>query len=586
MRRSSSRDATPDRSILQPAAHNHRLRNASLAALVALQIGAVLAMPAKAAEITVCPSGCDHSTIGAALSSATAGDVIQLRGGITYTENLVISKGITIQGPGPDELATIAGLGTWSTVAVETPALVALRNVRITGGTGTVISEDRYGGGVYINHENARVTIQSSWIVSNTVIGDGGGIYLDAGRLDLLDTVLSENVASLNGGGIFNDEGGVLNVERSEFYNNEAVLWTDPGAVLSNAGALFSRDEATILDSHFHDNRATTSGGAIVNRGRGVMTIRDTIIERNHTLDGGGIFNSNKLDFEGGSLNGNTATEFGGGLSSIGIATLTNITIDGNESAAGAGVYTRVGTAPRQDGEVVISGCSMIGNKAMSGAGRGGAIFAEREGDVTVELCTISDNEASRGAAMSEIDGQIEVSHSTVVNNRSSGSDVAVIDATGAGTIRFGNTFIHNPGSVNCSVRASSLGHNLDGDETCGLTRTGDISPRVVTILPLADNGGSSRTHALAAGSPAIDAGHPGLCLDRDQRGFAAPVDGDGDGTALCDIGSYEFGATADGATPSPGTGTAEPTPTPTPITTPGVLDKRIYLPKAVKNAG
>ncbi len=49
-------------------------------------------------------------------------------------------------------------------------------------------------------------------------------------------------------------------------------------------------------------------------------------------------------------------------------------------------------------------------------------------------------------------------------------------------------------------------------------------------------------------GYSAIDAGNPGGCKDKngsnlsaDQRDYPRPVDGDGDNTATCDIGAFEF---------------------------------------------
>jgi hypothetical protein len=46
-------------------------------------------------------------------------------------------------------------------------------------------------------------------------------------------------------------------------------------------------------------------------------------------------------------------------------------------------------------------------------------------------------------------------------------------------------------------------------------------------------------THALV-GSPALDAGDNADCPETDQRGIARPIDGDLDGDAICDIGSFE----------------------------------------------
>jgi hypothetical protein len=41
--------------------------------------------------------------------------------------------------------------------------------------------------------------------------------------------------------------------------------------------------------------------------------------------------------------------------------------------------------------------------------------------------------------------------------------------------------------------------------------------------------------------SPVIDAGDNAACPAVDQRGVARPIDGDGDGIAVCDIGAVEY---------------------------------------------
>jgi hypothetical protein len=54
-------------------------------------------------------------------------------------------------------------------------------------------------------------------------------------------------------------------------------------------------------------------------------------------------------------------------------------------------------------------------------------------------------------------------------------------------------------------------------------------------LAPLADNGGTTKTHALGAGSPALDRGLSGT-WDWDQRGTGFPRVLNG----FADIGAYE----------------------------------------------
>lgn len=103
----------------------------------------------------------------------------------------------------------------------------------------------------------------------------------------------------------------------------------------------------------------------------------------------------------------------------------------------------------------------------------------------------------------------------------------------------------------NCAGAAvTSEGWNLSTDATCALAATGDLTSTSAGIeATLADNGGPTATHAVLAGSAAIDAGDPAGCLDSsgvasgtDQRGVGFPrrTDGDGVAGAVCDIGAYE----------------------------------------------
>jgi hypothetical protein len=97
----------------------------------------------------------------------------------------------------------------------------------------------------------------------------------------------------------------------------------------------------------------------------------------------------------------------------------------------------------------------------------------------------------------------------------------------------------------------TSQGHNLIGNGSGGNGFTngtnGDIvgtsaNPIDPRLGPLALNGGRTKTHALLAGSKAIDAGDNVGITAVDQRGAGFPrkKDGNGDGVARVDIGAFE----------------------------------------------
>jgi hypothetical protein len=202
------------------------------------------------------------------------------------------------------------------------------------------------------------------------------------------------------------------------------------------------------------------------------------------------------------------------------------------------------------DRQIAISNTTISGNRASGG---GGLYFQANNGaprEVSVTNVTISGNRAAEGAAIMKGNDPgtasftLMIENATIVNNTiTSGNGAGGITNACCGTTFIRNTILANNANANCSNSGilTSYGFNLDSGSTCGFTATGDQSNTDPKLGQLHDNGGPTQTHALLQGSPAIDAVNTTQCPLTDQRGIARPVDGDGDGTFICDVGAYEL---------------------------------------------
>ncbi len=134
-----------------------------------------------------------------------------------------------------------------------------------------------------------------------------------------------------------------------------------------------------------------------------------------------------------------------------------------------------------------------------------------------------------------------------LVESLTRGIDVLDVGCGSGGALRgdtnatytFKNTIVANSTGGDCfgTGTFTTLGHNIDSDKTCSLTDAND-KPGVNPVLgPLADNGGSTQTHALLSGSPALDAGDDPAAPATDQRGVFRPQGG------ASDIGAFELGS-------------------------------------------
>ena len=295
---------------------------------------------------------------------------------------------------------------------------------------------------------------------------------------------------------------------------------TDDVTIVGTQGAAMTILDAAGLDRYFdtfvvanisgvtirNGNPGPTGsgrdGGAIYNGG--TLTLSDVILENNVAPgSGGGIRNDVDLTMTDCTARGNQATLSGGGIDNTGDLTAQGVTVNGNTADGAAGIGN--------DLTVTLTNVTLSGNTATTSGGG-----FRNNGAATLTAVTLAGNGAPAGGAIMNL-SDITLAYSIVADSPSGGN------CAGVGTI-------------------TSSGHNLDSGSTCALGGAGDLSNVDPRLDTLKDNGGPTATHALFAGSPAIDAGG-GDCPPPmvDQRGITRPADGDGDGTAACDIGAVEM---------------------------------------------
>jgi predicted outer membrane repeat protein len=275
----------------------------------------------------------------------------------------------------------------------------------------------------------------------------------------------------------------------------------------------------TLSDVVVQGNFSPAGGGGIGNYG--TMTILDSVIARNSTDNVGGAI----------------------GQGDTGSLELHDTTVSSNTAAGdGGGIYvgflgTGVG-APA----VTIVGCTFNDNIAS----RGGALV-RNGGTVAIANSTFSHNTASNtgtsGGAIHAASGAVTLSNATVTLNVGGGQGGGIYgSATLGNSILAGNSA---PTGPDCNGTITSTGHDLI-QVPCAIVgdTTGNVTGQAAGLGPLAGNGGPTQTHAALPGSPAVDAGDPGVpgsggtaCEATDQRGKSRPQPPGG----LCDIGAFEL---------------------------------------------
>ena len=505
--------------------------------------------------------------------------------------DLDIVKDTTINGAGeyvPDNLDTIANeeagtviqAGTTEYAGIDrifeiwnsdAPTDVAIKDLTVRNGLAPIGFNKDLGGGIRLNG-GSQVTLTSVTVTKSRTTFAGGVFVWEGSDLTMIDSTISDNQAATHRGAL-SIEGAdssatltdtdVLGNHANAFIGGihvvqGATLTMTGGRIEGNtaaqgSGGMQVNDQAiaTLTGTVVKDNVAVTAGGGITNEGNltltgvtmsgnqaptgaaldtwaGTTTVNDSLIEDNlaEGPDANGVVlvrSSGTLNIEDTTIRGNTAnatsangysrgavTSLGGGL------TMNRTLVHNNESKAvgdlalGGGITLCCGNPTGTS----ITNSTITGNLAKEGGG------IRSDYGMTLLNVTVADNTSSlAGRADNIVQSQGQV---TLKNSLVSGSS----------------------GDINCNSNVITQGNNLSSDGTCFPSGGSDLLNTNPVLGPLADNGGPTKTRALADNSPAIDMVPAAACPPPavDQRGKERPDDGgDSDTTAECDAGAYEW---------------------------------------------
>ena len=366
-----------------------------------------------------------------------------------------------------------------------------------------------------------------------------------AGTVDL------EHLTLINGNA---DQGGAVGLfgvtvffNGVDFSNNQAETG---GAVFADA---FS--SVNVFDSTFNQNTATVTGAGTADSG--AIALLSSSAEINESRFDGNSAVGDQNNGRGGAI-----YQGGGGGSFLDVLASTF-----SNNSASILQASGKGGALWVDQEWSVENSTFDNNQAIGPEGDGGAIW--NVGDGFIINATLSGNSADRdgGAIYSGVAQQhfLNVLHATITDNLANADFGLFGDGGGIfhddnGLVTLDNTIVAGnergsnqgpigPNDLSGTFGSSSFNIIGTGDGSFGINdgvdgnQVGTDLALIDPLLgPLADNGGSTQTHALSPGSPALDAAGFTDETEIDQRGVRRDARFDGEDTiSLFDIGAYEL---------------------------------------------
>ncbi len=512
-----------------------------------------------------------------AIANANPGDTIQFDSSLANqtitltTGQLEIKKDLIIDGANAANI-TISGnnasrvIDLQLTPDFESPTLT-IKNLTIADGKTTEIGKPGTGAGIR-TEQFSELIVENTTFINNTASGLGGGAIYSGykSKATIVNSKFDNNDSSqaLDNYGNLSEHGGgailiwsesELTIQGSEFTKNKGV----------NGGAINNLlSKLTIEDSIFQNNDSTPGGitqhgyggaiytdGASLNDGisSGTISISNSIFEANRAAgQGGGLFlfayPPDKILVENSTIIDNYVIKnskgdsLGGGLrAGNGELTVNNTTFANNLALSqGGGLW--VG----ENAKSTVTNSTFSGNNALNVQ-----LDANQKPIVDSDGNYVLDGESDGIAGAMTLYVPTNIINSTFANNYAGFMGGAFWGDTSATTTN--SIYDNNRGGNPYNIKHQTGAELNDGGGNIqypGLSHPDDI--KVTANITVADpqlgelqeiNG--ILVHPLLAGSPAIDAGVNANAPTTDQLGNTRPVDGDENGSALIDIGAFEF---------------------------------------------
>jgi CSLREA domain-containing protein len=555
------------------------------AALAVGLIFVVLASPALAANTYVVNSTLDEPDADPSTgvcSSTPSGKctlraAIMLANFVTGPNTITVPSGIyLLTRPGYDDDALVGDLDIKHDLTIQG----AGSGVTIIDGNGSV-THDRVFQilSTVQNVTLSGMTIRNGESLNSTVgVIGGGGLYIEgAGAVHLSDVIVDSDTGQ-NGGGIyanFSSQGGSLELDHVILHANTAIA----GGVGAGGGVFAhipsSLSQVIIRDSQVYSNTADGTGGGLYVDGNSTAqwSIQRSDIYSNTAASGGGIGNFVPLTLSDSSLRDNHVTFDGGAIEAYAPFAMNRTTLNANSAGRFGGAIFSLKTSayPGYTNFAYIVESTLSRNSAQNGGGIYHDGFIYPDSLMALINSTLSGNAVNLyGGGIYMYSGHAQLLNATVASNRVQlplhcpcpgigGGLYIYADATDIDTFIAQNSLIANnargngimldtlddgftthdrvnftPGAV-----TGNLGYNLIRTTTnfyISGPQGGNIFGQDPLLGPLQNNGGSTQTHALLPGSPAIDAGAATGAPARDQRNYIRPD--------APDIGAFEFGGT------------------------------------------